>query len=100
MVYGFILRQYDAKAIYTRFGFGNLEFLDLRDTEIGDSELSCFGSKENIKELLVGGEYGEKLTDRGFESLWNKNIEKLTLTNTSLSEEGLLGLHSTLRKLR
>jgi len=87
-------------ALATRFGFGNLEFLDLRDTEIGDSELSCFGSKENIKELLVGGEYGEKLTDRGFESLWNKNIEKLTLTNTSLSEEGLLGLHSTLRKLR
>ena len=51
-------------ALATRFGFNNVEVFDLRDTNIGDTEVQCFGRKEAVLELLVGGERGQKITDR------------------------------------
>ena len=51
-------------ALATRFGFNNVEVFDLRDTNIGDTEVQCFGRKEAVLELLVGGDRGQKITDR------------------------------------
>ena len=63
-----------------RFGFNKVEVFDLRDTDIGesgesfsgvqrscpgDTEVQCFGRKVAVLELLLGGERGEKITDRG-----------------------------------
>ena len=57
-----------------------MEVFDLRDTDIGesgesfqwiscscpgDTEVQCFGRKVAVLELLLGGERGEKITDRG-----------------------------------
>lgn len=41
----------------TRFGFDNIEVLDLRGTMIGGHEISAFRSKVTLKELYVDGEY-------------------------------------------
>ena len=41
-----------------------MEVFDLRDTNIGDTEVQCFGRKEAVLELLVGGARGQKITDR------------------------------------
>ena len=68
-------------ALATRFGFNSVEVFDLRDTNIGDTEVKlqfffsfstclflaqvqCFGRKEAVLQLLVGGERGQKITDR------------------------------------
>ena len=41
-------------ALATRFGFRRLKWLDVRDTSIGDSEVTCFGRLPNIRHLLLG----------------------------------------------
>ncbi|XP_055598042.1 uncharacterized protein LOC129747727 [Uranotaenia lowii] len=51
-------------SIATRFGFRKLETLDLRDTPISDSDVSCFNIVQSLKELLL--ECPEHLrTERG-----------------------------------
>ncbi|XP_058832426.1 uncharacterized protein LOC131690563 [Topomyia yanbarensis] len=40
-------------SIATRFGFKKLEILDLRDTPISDSDVSCFNIVQSLKELLL-----------------------------------------------
>lgn len=40
-------------SIATRFGFKKLETLDLRDTPISDSDVSCFNIVQSLKELLL-----------------------------------------------
>ena len=36
-------------AVATRFGFRNVTKIDLRDTSIGDHELSCFGNLPKVR---------------------------------------------------
>ena len=38
-----------------RFGFENLEVLDLRETAIGDGEIHAFKTKPNLKQLYIDG---------------------------------------------
>ncbi|XP_058128594.1 uncharacterized protein LOC131292870 [Anopheles ziemanni] len=53
-------------SLATRYGFRKLEVLDLRDTPISDSDVSCFNIVQTLKELLL--ECPEHLrTDRGLE---------------------------------
>nr|XP_040223003.2 uncharacterized protein LOC120949644 [Anopheles coluzzii] len=40
-------------SLATRFGFKNLEILDLRDTPISDSDVSCFNIVRSLKELKL-----------------------------------------------
>uniref|UniRef100_A0AAG5DRC9 F-box domain-containing protein n=1 Tax=Anopheles atroparvus TaxID=41427 RepID=A0AAG5DRC9_ANOAO len=40
-------------SLATRFGFKKLEVLDLRDTPISDSDVSCFNIVHSLKELLL-----------------------------------------------
>ncbi|XP_021710598.1 uncharacterized protein LOC5575275 isoform X2 [Aedes aegypti] len=40
-------------SIATRFGFKKLQVLDLRDTPISDSDVSCFNIVQSLKELLL-----------------------------------------------
>merc|ERR1712059_136484 len=61
---------------------------------------ACFGRKGNLKELLVGGENGDKLTDRGLESLWTTNLEHLCLVNTAVTDNGLHCIVIEMKKLR
>ncbi|XP_066582673.1 uncharacterized protein [Prorops nasuta] len=42
-------------SLATRFGFKSLEILDIRDTMIGDSEVSCFTSTKTLKHLYLEG---------------------------------------------
>ena len=41
-------------ALATRFGFRNTTFIDLRDTFVGDSEVTCFGRLPMITHLYLG----------------------------------------------
>uniref|UniRef100_A0A182N8D4 F-box domain-containing protein n=1 Tax=Anopheles dirus TaxID=7168 RepID=A0A182N8D4_9DIPT len=51
-------------SLATRFGFKKLEVLDLRDTPISDSDISCFNTVQSLKELRL--ECPEHLrTERG-----------------------------------
>lgn len=53
-------------SLATRYGFRKLEVLDLRDTPISDSDVSCFNIVQTLKVLLL--ECPEHLrTDRGLE---------------------------------
>ncbi|XP_043494527.1 uncharacterized protein LOC122519249 [Polistes fuscatus] len=40
-------------SLATRFGFKKLETLDLRDTALGDSEVSCFSGTKTLKHLYL-----------------------------------------------
>jgi len=84
-------------ALATRFGFNSVEVFDLRDTNIGDTEVQCFGRKEAVLQLLVGGERGQKITDRGILSLvstsgapaFQSKLEKLVMAGTSVTDKSL-----------
>ncbi|XP_053674463.1 uncharacterized protein LOC128724763 [Anopheles nili] len=53
-------------SLATRFGFKKLEVLDLRDTPISDSDVSCFNIVHSLKELML--ECPEHLrTERGLQ---------------------------------
>jgi len=97
-------------ALATRFGFNSVEVFDLRDTNIGDTEVQCFGRKGAVLQLLVGGERGQKITDRGILSLvstsgapaFQSKLEKLVMAGTSVTDKSLdlLARHlATLRHL-
>jgi len=95
-------------ALAARFGFNQLRCFDLRGTNVSDSELGCFGRKENLKELLVGGEYADQITDRSLQSICATigeepppaALERLTLQQTQVSDEGLKILAKELKTLR
>jgi len=91
-------------ALATRFGFNSVRWLDLRGTNITDSELPCFGRKKNLKEMLVGGEFSQRITDRGILSLCDQplpmNIEKLTMNQTSVTDTGLALIATSMKTLR
>jgi len=94
-------------ALATRFGFNHVVSFDLRDTCITDTELACFGRKGNLKELLVGGEFAQGITDRGLLSVCATNnqpppaaIEHLTLCQTKVTDEGLCTLTKGLKSLK
>jgi hypothetical protein len=84
-------------ALATRFGFNNVEVFDLRDTNIGDTEVQCFGRKEAVLELLVGGDRGQKITDRGILSLvstsgtpaFQSKLQKLVMAGTCVTDKSL-----------
>jgi len=84
-------------ALATRFGFNNVEVFDLRDTNIGDTEVQCFGRKDAVLELLVGGDRGQKITDRGILSLvstsgdppFKSKLEKLVMAGTCVTDKSL-----------
>ena len=85
-------------------GFNSVRWLDLRGTNITDSELPCFGRKKNLKEMLVGGEFSQRITDRGILSLCDQplpmNIEKLTMNQTSVTDTGLALIATSMKTLR
>jgi len=95
-------------ALATRFGFDKVESFDLRDTDIKDTELACFGRKQNLKELLVGGEFGSQMTDRGLLSICLSvanqppppPIERLTLQQAGVTDEGLKTIARGLKTIR
>lgn len=95
-------------ALATRFGFNKVEVFDLRDTDIGDTEVQCFGRKVAVLELLLGGERGEKITDRGILSListsgvpvFHSKLQKLVMARTSVTDKSLELLASKLPSLR
>lgn len=95
-------------ALATRFGFNQVESFDLRETNITDTELACFGRKEKLKELLVGGESAHTISDRGILSICAlvdnqpppTALERLTLHQTRVTDQGLQTLGRGLKTLR
>ena len=84
-------------ALATRFGFNKIEKFDLRDTDIKDTELVCFGRKPSLKELLIN-----HITERGIANVTaegESNIERLTLSHCSLSDSLLMTLASDMKSL-
>jgi len=84
-------------ALATRFGFNKIEKFDLRDTDIKDTELVCFGRKPSLKELLIN-----HITERGIANVTaegGSNIERLTLSHCSLSDSLLMTLASEMKSL-
>lgn len=84
-------------ALATRFGFNRIEKFDLRDTDIKDTELVCFGRKPSLKELLIN-----HITERGIANVTaegGSNIERLTLSHCSLSDSLLMTLASEMKSL-
>ena len=91
-------------ALATRFGFNKIEKFDLRDTEIGDAELVCFGRKPTLKELLISGNEHKinRITERGIANITAEgasNIERLTLAHCDLSDSLLMTLASEMKRL-
>ena len=87
-------------ALATRFGFNKIEKFDLRDTEIGDSELVCFARKPTLKELLISG---AKITERGISNVVAdgvSSIERLTLSHCDISDALLQTLASEMKQLK
>ena len=92
-------------ALATRFGFEKIEKFDLRDTNVSDMDIACFGRKSTLKELLVGGhsENKEKISDRGIDNLCvdnNSTIERLTLDNCDISDRSLIILAEKMKMLK
>jgi len=85
-------------ALATRFGFENVKFFDLRDTEIGDSEVACFGRRPRVEVLLVGTSGGRnensKISDRAVINLFAeplpKRLKRVSFRGTKLSDAGLV----------
>jgi hypothetical protein len=77
-------------ALATRFGFRHIKSVDLRDTSIGDSEVSCFGRLPEITHLYLGrtqpgevlpppgSESNGKITDRGVLSMCLSDPDELS----------------------
>jgi len=97
-------------ALATRFGFRNATFIDLRDTFVGDSEVTCFGRLPMITHLYLGktnptvhiaaptnSESNGIITDRGVMSMCLGNndenesgkIQVLCLANTDVTNDCL-----------
>jgi len=80
----------------------------LRDTSIGDTEVQCFGRKEAVLELLVGGDRGQKITDRGILSLvstsgapaFQSKLQKLVMAGTCVTDKSLDLLARNLASLK
>jgi len=90
-------------ALATRFGFDCIEKFDLVDTAISITELACFGRKPTLKELLVGGLSGHKITDTGITNFTfeaNSKIEKLTLLNCDITDISLQTIVQDLKQLK
>ncbi len=103
-------------ALATRFGFRHLEVADLRDTNICDSEVQCFGRLPEIKTLKLGkssssvvvpflaeSEGDGKITDRGLLSLvsysgdqHSSKLTSLTLAHTDVTNKILPKLITSL----
>ena len=104
-------------ALATRFGFRQVSRLDLRNTNVGDSEVPCFGRLPCINELYLGrtshreeestpsDHYSESngdISDRGIISLCLSemdagspgNLRTLSLLNTGVSDKCLAKLAS------
>ena len=98
-------------ALATRFGFKNVQSIDLRDTWIGDSEVPCFGRLPHITRLLLGktsaadtlpprnSESNGHITDRGVMSMCVKDdnnemgrLKVLSLMRTGVSDKSLKSL--------
>ena len=96
-------------ALATRFGFRKVVHLDLRNTNIGDSEVPCFGRLPNITDLYLGhtmpispssrdSESNGCITDRGIISLCLSEmddaaapgkLQRLSLIRTEVSDKCL-----------
>lgn len=97
-------------ALATRCGFRSLTWIDLRDTNVGDSEVPCFGSLPNLTHLYFGRnhepetqdfppdfESNGRITDKGVISMClsalnsgRKNVlQVLTLVNTEITDRSL-----------
>jgi len=90
-------------ALATRFGFDSIEKFDLIDTDISITELASFGRKPTLKELLIGGQSGHKITDIGITNLTveaNSKIEKLTLLNCDITDKSLQTIAQDMKRLK
>ncbi|TRY62759.1 hypothetical protein TCAL_10994 [Tigriopus californicus] len=101
-------------ALATKFGFPKLTKLDMRNTSITDSEVSCYGRLSHLKEYLVGrssadmnascfGEGDGQLSSRGILSLFIQplKLEKLVMTHCDLDNRHMevVGVHGKNLKL-
>ena len=106
-------------ALATRFGFRNVSHLDLRNTNIGDSEVTCFGRLPKITNLSLGHtvpippsprdcESNGDITDRGVISLCLSEmdapipgkLQKLSLIRTEVSDRCLSKLAAAFPTLK
>lgn len=92
-------------ALATRFGFEKIEKFDLRDTNVSDMDIACFGRKPTLQEILVGGqtENKDKISDRGIDNLCvdsSSNIERLTLDNCDITDRSLITLAENMKRLK
>ena len=103
-------------ALATRFGFKRLKSADLRDTNIGNTEVPCFGRLSQITKLYMGKSSAEHvtpraaesegdgmITDRGIQSLHKvsgdphvSKITHLSLTHTKVTDASLPKLAKSL----
>ena len=104
-------------ALATKFGFRQVSHLDLRNTNVGDSEVPCFGRLPSITELYLGrtnlreeepmpsdhhSESNGEISDRGIISLCLSEmdaglpgkLQTLSLLNTDVSDKCLAKLAS------
>lgn len=93
-----------------RFGFENIEVLDLRETAISDAEVRAFKSKPKLKRMYIDGRVHRKqdsdeidrVTDRGINTPeeYAPHLEVLTLTNTEVSDVTLRHLARNMPNLQ
>ena len=103
-------------ALATKCGFKRLERLDMRDTNIGDTEWMCFGRIETLRTFIAGRTIDdgtatttdERLTDRCLSSLSTVvqqgdkecRLEVIGLTGTGVTNASMLAVGKALTKLR
>lgn len=100
-------------ALACRFGFQTVQKIDLRDTSIGDSEVSCFGRLPEVTHLHLGkttaawpgrNEGGNSgVTDRGLKSLCSfhddahvSKLQHMTLTHLDVTDAVMQNIGTSL----
>lgn len=70
--------------------FNETRSIDLIDNPVSDAGLRSIAGLRGLKELKIGGQYAEQVTDRGMRSLRNlRSLELLELRQTSIQGSGL-----------
>ena len=102
-------------ALATRWGFQKLERLDMRDTNITDTEWQCFGRLPSIKKFLAGRtldgnqtETDERLNDRALaclaalvqQSRKESPLEEIGLTGTGVTDGSMAAAGKAFVRLR
>lgn len=82
-------------ALATRCGFRSLASIDLRDTNVGDSEVPCFGGLPNLTHLYFGRNHSNENEEYppGFESngrITDKGVISMCLSAMNSGRKSLL----------